>query len=99
MTSAADRREILALIEAAVTDGARRATARAELGLHPRTLGRWQDPEGSFREDRRPFAECPVPANRLSKAERARYFESFSAIYRLHTADAARAVRPSLSVI
>ena len=44
MTSAADRREILALVEAAVTDGARRAAACAELGLHPRTLERWQDP-------------------------------------------------------
>lgn len=40
MTSATDRREILALVEAAVTDGARRAAACAELGLHQRTLTR-----------------------------------------------------------
>lgn len=78
MTSAADRHEILALIEAAVTDGVRRAAACAELGLHPRTLGRWQDPEGSLREDRRPFAERPVPANRLSGAERQLILETCS---------------------
>lgn len=65
MTSATDRHEILVLVEAAVGDGARRAAACAELGLHPRTLGRWRDPEGGLREDRRPIAERPIPANRL----------------------------------
>jgi putative transposase len=78
MTSAADRREILALIEAAVTDGARRAAACAELGLHPRTLERWQDPQGALQEDRRPTAERPVPANRLSEAERQLILETCS---------------------
>lgn len=70
MTSATDRREILALVEAAIADGARCAAACAELGLHQRTLTRWQDPEGGIQEDGRPFAERPEPANRLSEAER-----------------------------
>lgn len=78
MTSAADRRKILALVEAAVTGGARRAAACAELGLHPRTLGRWQDPQGALREDRRPTADRPVPANRLSEAERQLILETCS---------------------
>lgn len=64
------RREILALVEAAVSDGARRAAACAELGLHHRRLTRWQNPEGALREDGRPLAERPAPANRLSEAGR-----------------------------
>ena len=78
MTSATDRHEILVLVEAAVGDGARRAAACAELGLHPRTLGRWRDPEGGLREDRRPIAERPIPANRLSEVERQRILETCS---------------------
>jgi len=72
MTSAPDRQKIAALIAAATEAGAREAAACAEIGVGPRTLRRWQDPEGGICEDRRPFAERPVPANKLSDEERDR---------------------------
>ena len=72
MTSAADRREMLALIDEATAGGARQAAACAELGLDARTLQRWKTPDGALREDRRPLAARPVPANRLTAAERER---------------------------
>jgi putative transposase len=72
MTSASDRRKIIALIDEAVAAGARRSAACAELGLHERTLRRWKEPDGGIRADRRPFADRPAPANKLSEAERDR---------------------------
>lgn len=72
MTSASDRRNIIALIDEATAAGARQSAACAELGLGARTLQRWKDPEGAIREDRRPFADRPVPANRLTDEERDR---------------------------
>lgn len=70
MTSASDRRDIVVLIDEAVAAGARQSAACAELGLSARTLQRWRDGEGGIREDRRPLAERPAPANRLSEEER-----------------------------
>ena len=70
MTSAPDRRHIIALIDEATAAGARQSAACAELGLHERSLQRWKDPEGGTREDRRPLAERAAPANRLSEEER-----------------------------
>ena len=70
MTSASDRAEISALVGEAVRAGAGRSAACAEIGLHPRTLSRWSGPEGEIRPDLRPTADRPVPANRLSAAER-----------------------------
>jgi hypothetical protein len=72
MTSASDRRHIIALFDEAVAAGARQSAACAELGLHERTLQRWRAPDGGIREDRRPSAARPVPANRLSGKERDR---------------------------
>lgn len=72
MTSAADRREMVALIDEAMASGARQAAACAELGLDPRTLQRWTSPEDDLRVDGRPCAARPVPANRLTEAERDR---------------------------
>ena len=37
-----------------------------------RTLRRWRDPTGGIREDRRPSADRPIPANKLSEEERDR---------------------------
>lgn len=71
MISAPDRREALQLIEEAVTAGARRAPACAELGFSLRTLQRWQHNP----EDQRPTAQRPVPANKLSPEERCRVLE------------------------
>ena len=69
MTSAPDRRHIVALIGEATAAGARQSAACAELGLTARTLQRWKDPESVIREDRRPFAERAAPANKLSEEE------------------------------
>jgi len=79
MTSAPDRKEIVALVDEAMAAGARQAAACAELGLDARTLQRWTDPEGAVREDRRPLAERPVPANRLTEAERDRIVDTCNA--------------------
>jgi transposase InsO family protein len=72
MTSAPDRHEIAALVAAATQAGARLSAACAEIGLSPRTLPRWQGPDGKIREDRRPSADRPTPANKLSEEERDR---------------------------
>lgn len=71
MTSAADRRNIVSLIDEAMAAGARRSAACAELGLSERTLQRWTGPEGIC-EDRRPFADRPEPTSKLSEGERER---------------------------
>ena len=72
MTSTPDRRDIVALIDKAMAAGARQAAACAELGLNARTLQRWTGPEGAICDDRRPFAERPEPASKLSDEERDR---------------------------
>lgn len=72
MTSAPDRHEIAALVAAATQAGAREAAACAEIGLNLRTLRRWQGPDGEIREDCRPSADHPTPANKLSEEERDR---------------------------
>ena len=69
MTSAPDRKDIIALIDEAVAAGARQRPACQELGLSPRTLQRCKGP-GGVREDARPGAERPAPVNRLSEDER-----------------------------
>jgi putative transposase len=69
MTSTPDRQEIVALIDGAMAVGARQAVACAELGVNARTLQRWTGPEGGVRDDRRPFAERPEPASKLSDEE------------------------------
>ncbi len=67
MTSAADRRHVMGLIDEATTAGARRSQACQELGLSLRTVQRWaRQPE-----DRRPQAVRPAPANKLTEAEQA----------------------------
>ncbi|WP_138473241.1 helix-turn-helix domain-containing protein [Poseidonocella sp. HB161398] len=72
MTSAPDRRKLVEFAGEAMAAGARRAAACAELGLHPHTLARWREREGGIREDRRPLAARPEPANKPSDEERAR---------------------------
>lgn len=63
-----DRCKTLALVDAAVAGGARREKASEELGVSVRTLQRWHHQA----EDGRPQAARPVPANKLSPAERER---------------------------
>jgi hypothetical protein len=72
MTSTPDRQEIVVLIDRAMAAGARQATACAELGPNARTLQRWTGPKGAICNDRRPFAERPEPASKLSDEARDR---------------------------
>lgn len=66
MTSAADRKSVLELIDTAVGAGARQSAACKELGVTERTVQRWR----SQPEDARPGAYRPEPANKLSECER-----------------------------
>jgi putative transposase len=74
MIPLADRRSAVKLVEEAVAAGARRGPACAVLGIHVRTLQRWER-EGLGHGDRRPLAERPVPAHALTSTERARILE------------------------
>lgn len=74
MIATPDRQEAIALIEEAVEAGAHRQKACTELGLTLRTLQRWRQ-DGAVKSDGRPGASRPVPANRLSEAERAEILE------------------------
>jgi hypothetical protein len=61
MTSASDRREIIALLDEAMAAGARQASACAELALDRRTVQRWRASDGAVREDLRPVTHRPPP--------------------------------------
>lgn len=70
MISTPDRQTAVALIDAAVTAGARRANACAELNISDRTLRRWTK-DGQVHADQRPLTPRPAPGNKLSAEERA----------------------------
>lgn len=70
MISAPDRQNAVQLINEARGHGARLREACREIGITARTFERWVD-KGGVRVDRRPAAVRPMPANRLSAAERA----------------------------
>lgn len=70
MISTPDRQTASQLIDAAVTAGARRANACAELDISDRTLRRWTK-GGEVQPDQRPLVPRPEPANKLSPVERA----------------------------
>src|SRR5690554_6050356 len=74
MISTPDRQTAVALINEAITAGARRAKACAELEISVRTLQRWTK-GGSVQPDQRPIAMRPEPANKLSAAERTAVLE------------------------
>ena len=69
MISSPYRQTATLLIEGAVTAGARRAKACAELEVSVRTLRRWTK-DGQVHPDQRPLVPRPEPANKLSAAER-----------------------------
>lgn len=69
MTSLEDRRRVSDAIGEACRAGARLHPACAVVGISPRTLQRWQTPQG-VREDARPLVARPVPGNALSEPER-----------------------------
>jgi putative transposase len=70
MISTPHRQSAIALIDDAVTAGARRAKACAELNISIRTLRRWTK-GGELHADQRPLVPRPEPANKLSAEERA----------------------------
>ena len=80
MISARDREKAITLIEEAVQNGARRELACKEMGIDERTYFRWkalQKQTGSC-QDRRPEAERPEPANKLTAEERQRILETIN---------------------
>jgi hypothetical protein len=68
MISTPDRQTAVILINDAITAGARRAKACAELEISDRTLRRWTK-DGQLHADQRPLTPRPEPANKLSAAE------------------------------
>jgi len=70
MISTPHRKTAAALINDAVTAGARRAKACSELEISDRTLRRWTK-DDQIHPDQRPLVLRPEPANKLSAAERA----------------------------
>tara|TARA_R110002124_G_scaffold131309_2_gene293568 strand:+ start:379 stop:1440 length:1062 start_codon:yes stop_codon:yes gene_type:complete len=70
MISTPHRQTAIALIEDAVTAGARRTEACAEMAFSARTLRRWTA-GGQVGADQRPIAPRPDPRNKLSNEERA----------------------------
>ncbi|MFO7921555.1 MAG: IS3 family transposase [Nioella sp.] len=75
MISTPYRQTAIALINEAVTAGARHAKACAELDISDRTLRRWTK-DGEVHADQRPLVSRPEPANKLSAAERATVLEA-----------------------
>jgi putative transposase len=75
MISTPDRQTAVVLINAAITSGARRAKACAELEISDRTLRRWTK-DSQLHADQRPLVPRPEPANKLSAAERAAVLEA-----------------------
>ena len=75
MISTPHRQTAVRLIEEAVTAGARRFKACAELEISARTLRRWTlgglSASGQVRADQRPLVQRPEPRNKLSEDERA----------------------------
>lgn len=70
MIGSADRQHAVTLIQEAQQAGARLPAACRELGIAVRTYQRWTQ-GGGVKADGRPEALRPVPANKLSQAERA----------------------------
>ena len=69
MISTADRRQTVVLINSAHKDGSRLAPACQVVGISVRTYQRWTE-YGDIEPDRRPTAQRPEPANKLTEKER-----------------------------
>ena len=82
MTALPERQELVKEIRTAHAAGARLARACAEAGLSVRTYERWCVPEG-VRDDGRPKAVRPPPAQKLSPEERQTILETVAVDSRL----------------
>ena len=71
MISTAGRRRTVVLIDTARQDGARLAPACRVAGISVRTYQRWTG-DGTVKPDRRPTAQRPEPANKLTPEEKQR---------------------------
>jgi len=69
MISTPDRHYAVELVDEAVTAGARQRKACEILEISTRTYQRWTQDEAVL-TDRRPCAQRPAPANKLSPKER-----------------------------
>jgi transposase InsO family protein len=74
MTSYPERLQYIALIDEAISNGARQHRACETAGISVRTLQRWQQ-NGVIHGDKRPGAIRPAPANQLSQSERQRILQ------------------------
>ncbi len=74
MISVPDRRKIVELINRARNAGARLVSACKTIGITARTYQRWIQC-GDVKEDGRPLAHHPEPANKLSQQEKDRILE------------------------
>lgn len=74
MISTPDRRKSVALINQARCDGARLSPACQAVGISDRTYQRWTK-TGTVIADRRPTAQRPEPANKLTTKERQRVLD------------------------
>ena len=78
MISASDREEAVKLIDKAVQSGAALKKACEELNISERTYYRWVNLNETYDsyEDRRPIAEHPEPANKITPDERKRILDT-----------------------
>ncbi len=74
----AQRQQLVAWINEAVSAGARKRKACKEVGISLRTLQRWM-PGSDVKADQRAVVARPVPGNRLSEEERKAILEACNA--------------------
>lgn len=75
MISTPDRVKAIALIDEAVSTGARRFKACEELGISERTYRRWNGEDG-IQTDGRPNAKRPTPNNKFSDEEKQKILDT-----------------------
>jgi putative transposase len=75
MTSYPERHQYIAWITEAMSQGARQSKACEVIGLTARTVQRWQN-NGEVVADKRPDANRPAPANKLTDDEKEQIIEA-----------------------
>ena len=75
MIRSLDRRRIITLVNEAVAAGGRLTNACHFLNPSIRTIHRWRQSDGTFREDARRAAKMLTPKNKMADVERMRILE------------------------